>query len=307
VENYKCGKCDNCSSRKAFPTASLDYVKEILLQSFREFKGTISEKELISFLRGKSIKDECPGLTNFSTLINYSSDEIKSALNSLLNEQKIVKAEGKGRFYAIVKDKNDRELFRDEKKSEPITENIELFHRLRELRYSVSKRFLQTPDLICSDNILSQISRIKPRNKSELKAIAGFNQRMFNKIGAEILEEVNRFSENQLSSAPTTKIPDNILDTYNLLIKGHTLQEIASLKKLDEAVISMQIETILQYSPDTDISSLMEKAELIKIYKEIDKGYTNLKELKSRLDKNISYALLRIAVAKKKYTKSHRA
>lgn len=302
VENYKCGKCDNCSSRKAFPAASLDYVKEILLQTFTDYANPVSEKNLISFVRGKTNKDELPGLTTFSTLLNYSADEIKSALNSLVNEGKVAKVEGKKRNFVAVETEKESGIFREIKKEDHVDSNIELFHKLRELRYMVSKRFLQTPELICPDSILAEVSRRKPKNKFELLSIKGFNQRMFNKIGSEIIEEVLKFSEKDSTRKPTGKIPNNILDTYNLLIKGHTLKEIATLRKLDEAVISMQIETILQYAPDTDILSLFIPAELEKINKEIDKGYDNLKELKGRLKISISFSLLRIAAAKRKYS-----
>jgi hypothetical protein len=130
---------------------------------------------------------------------------------------------------------------------------------------------------------------------------------MFNKIGTEIIEQVLKYSDNELPGKVSVKIPQNISNTYNLLIKGHSLREIASLRKLDEAVISMQIETILQYLPDTDISHLFNPAEFEKINSEIDKGYDNLKELKSRLQSSISFSLLRIAAAKRKYSKAPRA
>ncbi|MFO7524611.1 MAG: RecQ family ATP-dependent DNA helicase [Ignavibacteriaceae bacterium] len=302
VENYKCGKCDNCSSRKAFPAASLDYVKEILLQTFIDFANPISEKNLISFVRGKTHKDELHGLTTFSTLLNYSADEIKSALNSLVNEGKVAKVEGKKRTFVAVDKDQDSSIINEIKKEVQLDSNIELFHKLRELRYIVSKRFLQTPELICPDSILAEVSRRKPKNKFELLSIAGFNQRMFNKIGSEIIEEVLKFSEKDPMRLPSGKIPGNILETHNLLIKGHTLKEIASLRKLDEAVVSMQIETILQYAPDTEIASLFIPAELEKINKELDKGYSDLKELKSRLNSSISFSLLRIAAAKRKYS-----
>ncbi len=65
-----------------------------------------------------------------------------------------------------------------------------------------------------------------------------------------------------------------------------------------EPVISMQIETIIEFEPDTDISHLFVDNVLKLIKDEIDKGYSNLKEIKERLPKDISYSLIRIAAAK---------
>lgn len=303
VESYNCGKCDNCNKQKTFSTVSLDYIKEILIQTFSENANPLTEKDVISFLTGKAIKTDFPGLTNFSTLKNYSADEIKLALSNLVNEKKIIKVEGKKRTFIISKTEIESEIFVDPKMEEEQDNNLELFHKLRELRHSVSKRFLQTPELICPDSILAEISRKKPNNRFELMAVPGFNQRMFNKIGGEILEIIKNNLETSHKVSHPHEMPPNIVETFKLLTKGHTLQEIASLRKLDEAVISMQIETILQYSPETDIKHLFNAADLYRINDEIAKGYKDLKELKNRLEEKISFALLRIAVAKEKYSK----
>lgn len=304
IKNYRCGKCDNCNNQKSFSTASLEYVKEILLQSFSEFNNAISERELISFVRGKSGKEELPGLTTFSSLINYSVEDIKSALNSLLNEKKIEPVAGKKRTYSIVQKSDLSEILKSEKGTPEIDANLELFHSLREIRKMVSKRFMQTPELICPDYVLAEVSRKKPKNKFELMSINGFNQRMFNKLGNEILEEVQKYNNESKDQNKLKPIPINIIETYNLLLKRHTLKEIASLRKLDEAVISMQIETILQYAPESDISYLIDSDLINAINIEMEKGFTDLKELKSRLTRDVSYAMLRIVAAKKKYSQS---
>ncbi len=229
--------------------------------------------------------------------------EIKSALNSLLNEGRISGLTGKKRTYILVKKENEIEVLQEPVKEEHFDSNLELFHKLREIRKEVSKRFLQTPEVICPDSILAEISRKKPKNRFELISLHGFNQRMFNKIGNEILEEVQKSLNKETGKLPKGKIPNNIIDTYNLLIKGQTLEEISSLRKLNEAVISMQIETILQYLPQTEIKHLFKSDTLNLINEEIDKGYVDLKELKGRIKGDISFALLRIAIAKRKFTR----
>jgi hypothetical protein len=52
--------------------------------------------------------------------------------------------------------------------------------------------------------------------------------------------------------------------------------------------------------PELQIDSLFEKNELKSIYKKIDDGTTGLKELRIALGSSISYAKLKIALAKRK-------
>jgi len=76
------------------------------------------------------------------------------------------------------------------------------------------------------------------------------------------------------------------------------------LRKVSESIISMQIETILEFEPKVDIEHLFNSNELRKIISEIEKGYDDLKDLKQRLDISVSYPMLRIAIAKHKFNQA---
>jgi hypothetical protein len=64
----------------------------------------------------------------------------------------------------------------------------------------------------------------------------------------------------------------------------------------------MQIETILEYEPSTDINHLFGGNSFELIIKEIKNGFIDLKELKKRLPDEITYPMIRIATAKYKAT-----
>lgn len=64
----------------------------------------------------------------------------------------------------------------------------------------------------------------------------------------------------------------------------------------------MQVETIIEYEPTTDITHLFERNSLDLIIEEIGKGFTDLKELKNHLPAEITYPMIRIALAKFKAT-----
>ena len=119
---------------------------------------------------------------------------------------------------------------------------------------------------------------------------------MFNKTGKDFLEIINTFKRKNVivENAPKRNIPASIKETYNLLIKGYTLPDIASLRKMSEAIISMQIETIIEYEPSVDISKLFSGKLLEKIMNEIKKGYADMKELRKRLPIEAGYPYIRI-------------
>ena len=107
---------------------------------------------------------------------------------------------------------------------------------------------------------------------------------------------------NRNQNSDAKKIPTSIKETYELLRKGFSLKDISSLRKLSEEVISMQIETILEYDPNIEIINLFDVKLKEMIESEMNKGYSDLKELKSRLPSYATYAMIRICIAKNKST-----
>jgi len=124
---------------------------------------------------------------------------------------------------------------------------------------------------------------------------------MFNKIGNDFLEIINSYKPAEIRKTETKKkqgLPSNIIETKNLIEKKYTLKEIAETIKLSEAIISMQVETLVEFEPDIDISSLIKKEIIQEIIEEAKKGFEILKELKERLPSRITYPEIRIAITK---------
>ena len=121
---------------------------------------------------------------------------------------------------------------------------------MREVRKKAAERFIQSAYLICPDNILRDIVRKKPLSKGDILSINGFNNRMLNKVGNEFIEVIRNYLNDQKNKKPDEKkpsLPQNIIQTQKLIQKKYTLKEIAETLKLSEAVVSMQIETIIEY------------------------------------------------------------
>jgi ATP-dependent DNA helicase RecQ len=303
TSNHKCGKCDNCLKQNSNIGDSLIYVREKIIELLNEEHNKLTEKQISDILLGRDKLTEQKNKRFFGCLINYRKEDIGQALRNLTRENKIQhNLEGRKKLYFIFQEESTQILQTEnqDKSTKNFEKNIELYHALRELRETASKKFLQSANIICSDAILAQISRERPKTKSDLLSIPGFNERMFNKVGNDFLEIINSYEDGNpsLSKTAATRIPQNIIETYNLLQKRYSLKEIAKLRKLNEAVISMQIETILNYLPETDISSIISEDKLDLIKQNYVKGTTGLKELKEALPKDFSYPEIRIALAK---------
>ncbi|MCX7797288.1 MAG: RecQ family ATP-dependent DNA helicase [Melioribacter sp.] len=295
IDNYKCGKCDNCTGQNN-TIFSQDYLKNHIITTLEITKRKITKKELIEILKGKNIKYQ--NFPSYGTCIHYSSKEIESALDILKEEEKIFI----NNELIIPKSTNSKLFDIDNNSNINYEEQLELFNRLRQIRKEASEKFNQPVQIICPDETLRLISKIRPKTFSELINIDGFNKRMFNKVGEEFLRAIKEF-ENCKKIKNKIEEKNLSLSSYQILEliqKKYSLEEIASLTKLPESIISIQIEILLEAIPQLEINSLFEKGELEKIYKKIDEGYFDLKELRKALDEKISYAKLRIALAKRR-------
>ncbi|MCX6151914.1 MAG: RecQ family ATP-dependent DNA helicase [Ignavibacteriales bacterium] len=303
-KEYRCNKCDNCAEKISFPKGDLEYLSEIFIRTIAEAKGEIQEKRLLNILLGMIGKE----YSTYGSCINYSEDELKNVLEELVSKRIIIKnVVGKkitiGNKGKELLDKIGIQLLPKEENIFDYEENLELFNKLKEVRNKAAEKFLQTNYLICPDEILRNVAEVKPTSTQQILSIKGFNHRMFNKVGNDFLELVKEhLDEKGGNNKQEEKIPSNISETYNLVIKGYNLAAIASLRKLSEAVVSMQIETILEYFPQTDIQNLFSKNIIESINLELKKGFVDLKDLKSRFPEDIGYPQIRIVLAKNKAT-----
>jgi ATP-dependent DNA helicase RecQ len=305
VTDYRCGKCDNCTSTGKLKDSSTSYLSEIIIETLVEANEEIPENFLVNLLRGEKVKESAAFFKHFGACKNFSTAEIKGVLADQISKEKILKSIGKRNYLSLAKvDKTKSEQIVDfngtNKESKSYDDELYLFNQLREVRKKAADRFMQSGYLICPDEVLREVARKQPKSKFELLNINGFNSRMFNKLGNDFLEIITSFKPTESLKKETKdkrELPQNIVETKKLLQKKYTLKEIAETRKLSEAVISMQIETIVEFDPDVDISSLIKKDILQTIISEAEKGFANLKELKERLPSKITYPEIRIAIA----------
>ncbi|MBT8379866.1 MAG: RecQ family ATP-dependent DNA helicase [Ignavibacteria bacterium] len=309
LDNYKCRKCDNCTTTNRIPDSTSEYISDSIINTLKEADEAISETALIQILKGEHIKNSLKLFDYFGACKNFSPTEIKIVIQELVSNGKINKNIGSKNYYDIIhttqRKTNTKKSNEDKLSENNYNSDLYLFNLLREVRKTASERFMQSGYLICPDNVLREVVKNKPKNKYELLSINGFNSRMLNKVGNEFIEVIkNYLKEKQDENTVINKssLPQNIIHTQKLLKKKYTLKEIAQALKLSEAVVSMQIETIIEYNPVTDVSNLFGEETYNQIMVEVKRGYENLKELKEKLPPKITYPQIRIAAAKHKFS-----
>jgi ATP-dependent DNA helicase RecQ len=294
--SYKCGKCDICMNSEEDHSIN-DFIENKILDLIGESGTGFTAAEIISILHGKSEDAEHMTYNSYSSCTHFSSIQIKDCIKELEQVGRIIKNDlGK---YVLFEPELNLEL--DSTKIESNFEPyLKLFNTLRQIRRDISNKFNQSPNLVCPDEVLKAIAEIKPMNTSALLSIKGFSQRMYNKIGEEILTAVreNATESKEDNILDKNKVPDNIKQIFDLVKKRYSLKDISSLTKLPEAVVSMQIESLINLFPDLIIDSLVEHKKAAKIRDVIQSGVTDIKELKNNLGNEVTYAEIRIILAK---------
>ncbi|MDO8550356.1 MAG: RecQ family ATP-dependent DNA helicase, partial [Ignavibacteria bacterium] len=263
ADNYSCNKCDRCLTDVRTTENVRKYISEVILKTFFESKKNLTEALLINILRGTAKSLDDPWISSFGVCRNYTRNELKRIIHYLIEQDFISEIKEKARVLRItekgLKEIGNEVVITEEKTSEDYSENLALFNQLREVRSRISKKFNQNGLIICPDEIMREIANIKPKTKTEFLLIKGTSPRMFYKVGEDFLEIIRNFSvdsESQIKKEEQKNLPSNIQETYSLLKKGYSLKDIAQLRKTSEAVISMQIESIIEYDPQIEIEHL---------------------------------------------------
>ncbi len=303
---YKCGHCSSCTG--VATEKSSEYVAGRILDTIHQSRSNITRRELVSILRGTSGKEYYRRLNSFNTCRHFSREQIEKTLFDLEREQKVINVKDLLKIgeagKALIAEGDISDDNKEIGDSSDYDNKLELYTKLKEVRKSVARRFNQQPKMVCSDIILQKLIELKPQNRKEIMEVPGFSVKIFNKVGDEFLE-ILKGSAIELTETEIpmkVKIPDSIKGTYELLQKGYGLKDIANLSKQPETIISLQIETILEYDSEVSVDHLFYENEYEIILDAIRQGNDSLRDLKESLPDSINFAKLRIALAKYKAT-----
>ncbi len=294
VDDYKCGKCDNCLHKGSSDQVSNEYITEIIIRTLKEFSGGLLQNRLISILTGNSKSQTAKSISTFQSCLHYSTDVIESNIRFLVAKKVLKEIAGK-LFFDPIEELESAENINSAKAD--YESNLELFNLLREERNIAAKKFSQSPEIICSDKILRNVAKKRPKTTSELLSIDGFNQRMYNKVGMEFLECISEQNKKTESEQKILDLPKHIVQTYKLVTKGYSLKEISNLLKLPESIVSLQIESIIGFNPKGNYEKLITKKEFDEIIDKIESINEDIRDIKKKLSSNISYSIIRVVKA----------
>jgi ATP-dependent DNA helicase RecQ len=226
--DYKCHKCDNCTSTGKLKDTSAAYLSEIIIETLEEATEDIPENFLVNLLRGEKVKESAAMFRHFGTCKKYATAEIKGVIAFQISKGKILKSTGKRNYLSLpkvdkAKSEQAADVIRTNQESTSYDDELYLFNQLREARKKATDRFMQSGYLICPDNVLREVARIQPRSKAAILSINGFNSRMFNKLGNDFLEIINSYKPAELQKQETKTIkefPLNIVETKKLIQKN---------------------------------------------------------------------------------------
>jgi len=301
--NVKCGMCDNCTTVTTSTNAITDYLYETVLTTLNESEEGLLEGNLVNLLTGTTKSSRLRIFSGFNSCSNYSKFEISGIIKEMISARFIKQNIYRKNKLQITNKGIDfleeRGLVRKGDETENYEKNMELLFLLKDIRKKASAKFGQPEYIVCPDDTLREIISRKPVTRSAMMKVKGFNERMYNKLGEQLLEAVQTFTSPRKDGEElefSGKLPVNLTDTLKLIKRGYSLNEIAATLKKEEAVISMQIETILDFYPTLDLSKLVKPvhAELIK--GELAAGVRDMKEIKAR-HPELTYPEIRVVKA----------
>jgi ATP-dependent DNA helicase RecQ len=195
--NYKCGKCDVCTGSLYNSPVMLEYLEEIILQTIHESKTPIKKKNIIQILTGKTKNLSLKKFSTFETCTHFNTSEIEKSIAHLQHNQFLICVDD----VLSLSEKSVDHLIQVEDEPVPLSSDnkyekeLKLFNQLRQIRKEAADKFGQQSKIICPDEILREIARIRPTTHTEILNVKGFNQRMFNKVGEEFLAVIKNFPQ----------------------------------------------------------------------------------------------------------------
>jgi ATP-dependent DNA helicase RecQ len=304
-KEYKCGKCDNClRQNEVLPHDAFQFINESVLKTIHYFSDGISPVHVFTVLLGTSKSEGYQKLPIFGICSGFKYGQLKPVFNQLLSNGYIFENKSKANKIFLTNKGHASLLELKLIDDQPIggvidsTADLELFFKLKAIREKASLKFTQPPYLICNDEILIQISRIKPKTKDEMLEIEGITERSFNKFGEEILSVINSISvESDLNIKKKLSIPSHLFPIYKMLKEGKTLKEIAIAKNQSETTISMQIEELVKIDDYLDVEKIITPQVFKLMYSKYKEGFVELKTLKTKLGDGYSYPEIRVFLA----------
>ena len=207
--NEKCNACDICLTKKELFDATK--IAQNILSCIDLTGGFFGTNYIIKVLKGKeSVKDWHKKFFVFGIENNFSDEELKEIISSLINLDFIKKSEGdyptlsltfKGREFLqepakieLQKPKKEDKIIA-KKIKEDLDYNKELFRKLRILRKDIADEKNVPAFVIFSDASLQEMAYYFPCNKESFLKINGVGETKLESFGNDFLKVIKEYVE----------------------------------------------------------------------------------------------------------------
>ncbi|MGR0121047.1 DNA helicase RecQ [Bacillus halotolerans] len=200
-EPEACGQCGNCTDTRTAHdvTREAQMVLSCIIRMNERFGKTMVAQVLAGSKNKKVLENGFSSLSTYGILKHQSVGEISDFIEFLIADDFIRMSDGT--FPTLFVSGKGRNVLRGELsvarkealKAEAITENDELFERLRTLRKHIAAEQGVPPFVVFSDQTLKDMSGKQPVNDEELLSIKGVGEQKRAKYGRLFLEEIQAY------------------------------------------------------------------------------------------------------------------
>lgn len=208
-----CDNCSNCLDDYEKIDASIDSQK--VLSCIYRLDQRYGISTIVDCLKGSNNKNSkeknLKNISTFGIMKDKSSKYIKDLIGVLvadgyikvsglkypilkLNEKsKQVLFSKKKIYIRDLKEENKKE--KNDKFSENISYDSDLFNNLKKLRLEISRKRNIPPFIVFSDASLSEMARLKPKNEKDFLKIKGVGDKKLKQYGKIFIEKIKEFDQ----------------------------------------------------------------------------------------------------------------
>ena len=238
--NDNCGKCSNCLDDGEIIDKTLDAQK--VISCIARMKRSFGATMVIDVLRGsknkKVIQFGFNTLSTYGIMKDYSVDELKTFINTLISHGFIDSVEG---TYPVLR-LNEKSLdiikgnikveFRESKVSKKLEVSNELYDVLRSIRYEIAKSEGIAPYMVFGDGTLRGMASVYPTTKEEMLTVSGVGEIKYEKYGQPFESAILRYLEenNIQKKANTSNKVDKELDYIDVTTDKELLEKLIEIR-----------------------------------------------------------------------------
>ncbi|GAA0863002.1 DNA helicase RecQ [Paraclostridium tenue] len=199
----KCNNCSNCLDEGEIIDKTLDAQK--VISCIARMKRSFGITMIIDVLRGsknkKVIQFGFDKLSTYGIIKNYSQDELKTFINTLISHGFIDSIDG---TYPTIK-LNDNSLkvlkgelkveFKESKVSKVLEISNELYNILKQTRYNIAKEERVAPYMVFGDGTLKMMASKYPTTKEAMLSISGVGEIKYEKYAKPFESAILRYVE----------------------------------------------------------------------------------------------------------------